>query len=62
VTQNKPQNFGDQQKVVNILVEDSISFMIDITDPDNSLTCGWLLQEVVKRYNHELMTAGIRDK
>ena len=36
--------------VTVIVVEEQIQFEIDVTDPNNERTCGWLLSEVTRKY------------
>ena len=49
----------DVSKSVHIYVEHQIEF--DITIPSNKMTCGWLLNETIKRYR-ALKTKGKRKR
>jgi hypothetical protein len=39
---------------VDVDKDAGIKFMIDIHDPNNELTCGWLIQEVICEYHNVL--------
>ena len=41
--------------IITVMVDDSIQFEVDITDPTGEKTCGWLLSEVTRKYNIMLM-------
>jgi len=41
---------SEQSKVVTVIVDDQIQFEVDITDPQRTKTCGWLLSEVTRKY------------
>ena len=40
-----------EKKTVTIYVDTSIEFEVDITDPSNTLTCGWLLDKAKELYD-----------
>jgi hypothetical protein len=46
------ENMGGIRKFVHVYVDKDAEFNVDITH--DSLTCGWLLSEVTRRYTDEL--------
>ena len=37
-------------RVVTVIVDEQIQFEVDVTDPNQEHTCGWLLSEVTRKY------------
>ena len=46
-----PVKRSENSRIVTVIVvEEQIQFEIDVTDPNNERTCGWLLSEVTRKY------------